>query len=114
MTRLSIVPTVPEYGVARAQYEALADALREQGYDARVERPGGGVEERGLPAEALQAAHDVAVIVYGELREEALGALAMELLRRLRRKTKRRRRAVIYGPRGEVLRRVELPPSDAE
>lgn len=57
MTRLVIVPTVPEYGIAAASYEGLAVALCEQGYDARVEHPGRGVEKRGLPPDALEAGH---------------------------------------------------------
>ena len=112
MTRVVIAPTFPEYGIAGDDYEALAAALREQGYDARVERPDDRVEFRHLPPDVVQTAHDVAIFVGDQLAGEALEALVTLVVMRLRRKTKRARLVLIYGSRGEVLRRVELPPSN--
>jgi hypothetical protein len=57
----------------------------------------------------VQAAYDVAVFVDAHVAQaEALAGLVVLLRRTLRRRSRRRRTAVIYGPRGEELKRVEL------
>lgn len=89
----------------REQYDALVAALRENGYDAEVEL----WEYRG----ALQVAQEIAIHVVEDGLAVALVEFLKQHLRGLRRpRSDEPRRAVIYGPKGQVLRTVELPDDE--
>ena len=102
----------PRVRDSRPSYDELAAALRERGYDVAVEHPGGGVEQRGLPSDVVQSAYDVALFLGEDLGSEIVAAIVALTVDRLRRRTKRTRNGVIYGPRGETLRTFHLPPQD--
>ncbi|MGO9821959.1 MAG: hypothetical protein ACLPTJ_15100 [Solirubrobacteraceae bacterium] len=91
----------------REQYDRLESALREAGVDATVERD--PWERRNW----LEVVQQIAVHV----SEDGLALLLVDYLRKylrgLRRpKSGESRRAVIYGPNGDVLRTVELPDDE--
>ena len=103
------------------QYVALRRELEEKGFEVHLVQPT-AIEERGadlyynLPL--LLATPDLVVHVATHLADHALDILETALLARLIGKIKigpkqgMSRKAVILGPRGEVLREVQLPPGD--
>jgi hypothetical protein len=109
MTRVTVVPAGPlDAEMHKGQYEQLRSALSSEGYDANVDV---GIERRGGSGVG-QAVAEIAVHVGGDLVGDALSgivALVIQHLRGLRRHpSKEPRYAVLYGPRGEVLKKVEL------
>ena len=106
---LVIVPSPMELGLNGEAYDELVAELAAEGLPARLERP---VEQRfDLPS----VAPDIAIYV-----GEAAGSIALEkvagvLLRKFKGRRQfggrkgQPRHVIIYGPRGEVLRRVDIP-----
>jgi hypothetical protein len=106
---LVIVPSPMELGLNGRAYEELVAEYQEEGIAARVERPR---EQRfDLPT----FAPDIAIYV-----GEAAGAIALEkavgvVVRKFKGRRQfggrkgQPRRVIIYGPRAEVLRRVDIP-----
>lgn len=95
-----------ELGVRRDAYDNLVDDLQWSGWDARIEAP---AEQRG--GGLHHAAVDLVVQVLDEAGRTAIDVVVAALLARLGRsalRRKRTRRAVIFGPDGEVLRELEL------
>jgi hypothetical protein len=114
VTRITVVPAGPRDAVIHgSQYAELRAALNDLGYETTVEAAWG--EERSAE---LQVVADVAIHVGEILAADALLRLARELrryLRGLRRPANGEpRQAVIYGPKGEVLSRVDLPAESEE
>jgi hypothetical protein len=108
VTAIKIDPAGPrDLAMHSGQYDQLETALREAGYNATVERR--PQEQRGVGHVAAEIAvhvgeDGVAGVIVGFLRR---------YLRGLRRpQTGEPRRAVIYGPTGDVLSTVELPDDD--
>jgi hypothetical protein len=94
----------------QAQYAEFRKALDAAGYTATVDV---GAEYRSAE---LQAAADIAIHVGEILAADGLIRLA-DLIRRHLRGLRRpsngaRRQAVIYGPRGEVLSRIDIDETD--
>ena len=93
----------------RAQYDELVAALQDAGFDAEIDL----WEQRAV----LPISPDILIHV-GELGATAKGLFEItQLLRRVMRRLGRPpsgepRRAVIYGPDGEILKTVELPDGD--
>lgn len=116
MARIVLAPRFFEIGPFGEQYEELTQDLEAAGLDARIE---GEVEARGASAEIARTAWDVAVHVLDTADEEIIAAIVGYLIARLKGKailgTNRgsRRRAVLFGANGKVLREIELPDEDA-
>ena len=116
MSAITIAPTVIEYGLHGELYDGLLVSLREAGYDVRFDDPSQREEYRSVPGDVARFVADVLVFVDDHAGDaEALAYLALLLRQALRRtrKSKRRRTAMIYGPRGEVLKRVELDDEES-
>jgi hypothetical protein len=108
MANIVLRPRPLEIAMYGEQYDALEEDLRAAGHDVRLEEPEEQRSAGGIP----RAAWDVAVHILDTVDEEIIGAITLRLLARLKGKalgTKRRRKAFIYGPRGEELREVDLP-----
>src|SRR5438876_9931003 len=116
MPTVTLEPRFYELGPFGAQYEALLQDLEGQGILVAIERE---VEERGA-GEIPHTAWDLAVHLGDDATTALLGAIIAALLARLRGKAwlgpnrGKARRVEIYGPRGELLREVELPGDQAE
>jgi hypothetical protein len=110
VTRIVIEPAPMELGLHRDAYEALVADFRERGYDAELRQP---IEERGgVPQELVNAALWVGERISDGTAEVIIGIY----LERMRRSRRRRRKppprpsvAVLYGPDGKPLRKVEIP-----
>jgi hypothetical protein len=101
-----------ELGLHREQYGVLVRELEEQGHSVELERP---MEQRGVPEATIGEAYALVVQVAGFVDDHLLDAIVGALVARLlsRREAKLPpRRAAIYGPRGRILREVELPSED--
>jgi hypothetical protein len=114
VTRIVIEPASIELGLNRDAYDGLVSDLEEGGFDAEL-RP--RTEERwGLPEVPQEFV--VASLWLGEhIAGQAFDAIVQMLLSRMwrsRRKLRGQRPPVvlIYGPDGEVLRKVEIPERD--
>jgi hypothetical protein len=107
-------PRFFEIGIFGKQYDELTEALEAAGHDVRVERE---VEGRGA-AEIARTLYDVAVHLADEADEALVDSIVLALVTWLRGKAVlganrgKRRRAFVYGSRGEVLSEVELPDDD--
>jgi hypothetical protein len=113
VAQLTIVPTMIEYALHREAYRGLLDALDEAGHDVRFDDPDEREEYRSVPGDVAQAVADVYVFVHGPLVDVAALATIVDVVRRtLRRRERRRREAIIYGPRGDELERVPLNDDD--
>jgi hypothetical protein len=103
-------PRFYEIGIFQEQYDALTGDLKDAGHTVGIERE---VEARSA-GEIARTAYDVAIHVLDSADEEIIAAIVGYLIARLRGKAElganrgSRRRAFIYGPRGELLREVEL------
>jgi hypothetical protein len=90
-------------------YEALVVDLHERGFEAELREP---IEQRsGLPQEIANAALWVGERISDGTIEVIIG-IYLERMRRSRRRKHKPPRppvAVLYGPDGEPLRRVEIP-----
>jgi hypothetical protein len=113
MTRIVIEPGPLELGLYEEAYEALLEDLRERGFEAEIRRP---VEQRfGLPQEIV----NTALWVSETIGEETVGIIMHAFLQRMRKSRRPRKKpppvppvAILYGPDGEPLRRVEIPEAD--
>jgi hypothetical protein len=121
MDRIVLEPASWEQPYQR-QYEELVRDLRERGFEVELIVPE-TYEERGTQVYDLTlflVTPDLVVHVATHLADHALdileGALIYHLIGKVKIGPKRgmRRRAPILGPRGEVLREVELPPGDED
>lgn len=103
--------SVPEAGLERPLYDALADELRADGFTVTISGGPDRWEFRGAPADVTGPIYDVAVFVGQYLAESALDALCKRVLRALSGRSRKRpiTEVPIYGPRGEVLRLVKVP-----
>ena len=112
VAKLVIRPRFYDIGFFPEQYDELVNNLRMQGHEVIVERE---VEERSAGVAVLQTAYDVAVHLLEEADDALVDAVVLSLVVWLRGKAKLgsnrggRRRAFIYGSKGELLREVELP-----
>jgi hypothetical protein len=111
MTEIKIVPAGPrDAAMHAAQYERLKAALEKQGYIVIVDV---GQEVRtGVESVVAEIAIHIGEIIAAD------GALSLarsvrRFLRGLRKlPAGEPRRAVIYGPRGDVLATIELPEDE--
>jgi hypothetical protein len=113
MAEILVAPIVIEYGLNGAHYESIVQDLREAGHRASLNQP---EERRSAGAVAAQAAYLVAIYllvrVGDRATDEVLDEITATVKRRLRRAVTyrdRRRKAVIYGARNEVLREFDMP-----
>lgn len=104
MPRVVIEPEPPDLMFHGEQFDEIAGVLRAEGFEASVQ-----------PAEFEKrtAVLDLAVRLLDDVEGEIVGTLATllvtELKKRLPRQRRRyRRRVVIYGPRGDILKTVEI------
>ena len=105
-----MAPNGAEWAEGQAQYEALVGALAEAGVDASVQEPREGrYAQGGIVTDPLI---DVSIFIWQHVSEELIGIVVALALERLRRRSKKTRKGIIYGPNGEVLREFELPPDD--
>jgi hypothetical protein len=103
---ISITVLPIERGSYRAEWDAVAAALREEGYDVVVERV---IERRGFPVGGEDA--------YETLIRVAAGLKAVEVIagvveRCLRQRGRPRPPVVIVDSSGKELKRIELPRLD--
>jgi hypothetical protein len=108
MATIVLKPQPLELALFEGQYGDLEQDLRAAGHDVRLEEPEEQRSAGGIPPEAWS----VAVHILDSVDEEIIAGIVGFLLARLKGKalgTKRRRRAFIYGSRGETLREVDLP-----
>jgi hypothetical protein len=106
-----LAPNSAEWAEGQAQYEGLAAALGEEGLDASVKEPRDGQYARGgIVTDPLI---ELSIFLWEHVSDELIGVLVALAIERLRRRSKRKRKGVIYGLSGEVLREFELP-SDNE
>ena len=110
MTGVKIVPAgARDAAMHDEQCEQLRRALEVAGYDASVDV---GYERRSVEAFVT----DVAIHVGEILTADGLVRMTATIRRYLRGlrspTTGARRQAVIYGPNGQILRRVDLPADD--
>jgi hypothetical protein len=120
MDRVTIDPASWERPY-RDQYQALRRELEARGFRVRINEPA-PIEERGAETvynlALLLATPEVAIRVAEHLSDHALNILEGVLIGYLIGKVKvgpkrgMPRRAKILGPKGELLREVELPPGD--
>lgn len=113
MAGLTIAPNLIEWGLFQAQYEDLVSALQREGHDAWLQEPTEGREYRtgGVITDPLI---ELSIFLWEQAAEETIGAIVALAVDRLRRRSKRKRRGVIYGPGGEELRTFDLPPGDPD
>ena len=111
--RVTITPAIPEWDEHPDDYRELVAALREHGVRARLGRP---VPPYGsdIPEFVPTA---VAAYIAGTFSRALVDLLAEKLMSRVIQRAKLRwwpdrAKAVIYGPSGEVLREIEVPPRD--
>lgn len=105
-----LAPNGAEWADGQDQYAGLIAALGEEGLDASVQEPRDGQYARGgIVTDPLI---DVSIFLWEHVSDELIGVLVALAVERLRRRGKRRRKGVIYGPDGEVLREFELPPDN--
>lgn len=108
--RVTLHPAIPAFAEDPETFKAIRRDLEETGFRPSIGEPcpptGGDVAT--LPMELI-------VRVAETLGDEAVSAIVGVVLERLVRTVKRRRRertqVVIYGPDGEVLKRLEVPRS---
>ena len=112
MATIKIEPAgARDLAMHRSQYDELVVALHDVGFEAEIEL----LEKRTV----LPFSPDILIHV-GEAGATAKGLFDIaQLLRRIMRGLRRSptgepRRAVIYGPNGEVLKTVELPDDASE
>lgn len=119
MSRIVIEPQPIEMGLNREAYEALAEDLREAGYEVELQYP---IEQRGG---IRHAAVDVQLFLLDKGADAVVTfvvALVVERLTRSRRPRKAPPDAVvpsgargaIFGPDGEVLREFDIPPPERD
>lgn len=99
-------------GLNREAYQELQRDLVDLGVHARlvVDRP---VEFRNVPPEAVAVATQLGLWLADYVKDAVLDAIVERYRQRLsRRRPRGERIVVIYGPNGEVLRRVSLPETD--
>jgi hypothetical protein len=82
-------------------------ALRYEGHDAWLQEPREG--EYGSGGIVTDPLVEVSMFLWEHVSEETIGAIVALAFDRLRRRSKRKRNGVIYGPDGEVLRRFGRP-----
>jgi hypothetical protein len=105
-----LAPNGPEWAQGQAQYDGLVAALGQAGLDASVQEPRDGkYASGGIVTDPLI---DLSIFVWEHVSDELIGVLVALAIERLRRRTKRSRKGVIYGPGGEILREFELPSDD--
>jgi hypothetical protein len=105
-----LAPNGAEWAEGQPQYEAFVEALTEAGVDASVQEPREGrYAQGGIVTDPLI---DLSIFIWEHVSEELIGIVVALAMERLRRRSKRSRKGVIYGPNGEVLREFELPPDD--
>ena len=108
VARIIIEPSFWELEPFTGQYLALREELEQHGHDVDLREP---IERRDLG----QALEDVALHIAGNVDAYVEGAVIGAAIKWLRGRAKvgprrgRGRRAVIYGPGGEVIRKLELP-----
>jgi hypothetical protein len=105
-----LAPNGAEWAEGQAQYEALVETLAEAGVDASVQEPREGrYAQGGIVTDPLI---DLSIFIWQHVSEELIAIVVALAVERLRRRSKKKRKGVIYGPNGEVLREFELPPDD--
>jgi hypothetical protein len=105
-----LAPNGAEWAEGQAQYEALVEVLAEAGVDASVQEPREGrYAQGGIVTDPLI---DLSIFIWQHVSEELIGIVVALAVERLRRRSKKTRKGVIYGPNGEVLREFELPADD--
>jgi hypothetical protein len=107
-----LAPNGPEWAAGRPQYEDLVAALEEKGLDVSVQEPREGrYAQGGFVTDPLI---DLSIFLWEHVSQELIGILVGLAVERLRRRGKQKRKGVIYGPGGEVLREFELPSGDED
>jgi hypothetical protein len=114
MVVVVLEPRFFEIGPFTDQYDDLVEAMRKDGLDVRVK----GEREYRSAGEIARTAYDVAVHLLDEASEELVALVVGYLMAHLKGKAilgqnrGERRRAFIYGPRGEKLSELELPDDE--
>ncbi len=103
--------SIVELGLYRDEYEALVEALRGEGYAARIDEP---TETRSIEQAALEIGiwtgeHVAAPVIAALVARHAQATISK---RKGARRTQQLRELPIYGPDGRVLDRVSLPADD--
>lgn len=109
MATVTVAPNENEWALGTREVEQLVAALEEEGHDAWLQEPrDGSYSTGGLVTDPLV---DVSLFLWEHVGPELLGVLVTLTSESLRRQFKRKRKAkaVLYGPNGEVLRTIELP-----
>lgn len=110
--RVIVIRTsIVELGLYRDEYEALVEALRGEGYAARIDEP---TETRSIEQAALEIGiwtgeHVAAAVIAALVARHAQATISK---RKGARRTQQLRELPIYGPDGRVLDRVSLPADD--
>jgi hypothetical protein len=112
--RIVIQPAAMELGLNGDAYDGLVSDLEEGGFDTALRRR---TEERFQLPEVPQEFVIASLWLGGHVASQALDAIVHMVLSRTwrsRRKLRGQRPPVvlIYGPNGEVLRKVEVPERD--
>jgi hypothetical protein len=114
----AVAPSRPrfyEIGPFQAQYDELVQELKAAGHKVRVERE---IEHRGA-GEIARTLYDIAVHFADQADDALVDAIAVALVAWLRGKALlggdrwKRRQVFIYGPHGELFRKVELPGDES-
>jgi hypothetical protein len=116
MTKLVVSPSDKEQFRERPRYEDHADDLRALGFEVELEDP---PLRHGATWDAIIFA-DLALYVGGPIASGVASALTAALMRRLGEKRKdgrprddaSPRTVIIFGPKNEELRRIEIPERD--
>lgn len=103
MANVVLRPTVSEMAVLGAQYKAVAKSLSHG--DNFI-----GIQPGDVRPEPIPNRDDVALVVHflEPVEGPLLNALVQELTKRLRRRSRGHREAIVCAPDGTVLRRIPL------
>jgi hypothetical protein len=110
MASLIVAPSVDEWRLGQAEYEALVARYQVDGFDAWLQEPRDG--QYGSGGIVTDPLIDVSLFLWEHVTDATVSAVVALAIERLvagkLRRQKRKRRGVLYGPGGEVLRKFEL------
>jgi hypothetical protein len=100
-------PSITSWAEHPEDFQALTDGLRERGLEVELVEPGPLNTDYHIQAAGM----DLLIDLLGEVKEEVIGAVVAEMIRRVgmarkRRKDRRPVIGVIYGPDGKIIREV--------
>jgi hypothetical protein len=109
---VTVAPNADEWALGPAELEAIVIAFQAEGHTAWLQEPrDGNYSAGGIVTDPIV---DLSLFLWENVGQEVVSVIVGIAIDKVRRQFKRKRKAtvILYGPKGEVLRTVELPADD--